>query len=151
MRFAAFSPTKRRHDSMTISDCCLIDASRIMDPRGSLAILEVGNHVPFPIQRVYYLYDVPEHAQRGGHAHKALHQLFIAVAGSFEIVLHDGSQTRRVRLDSPHHSLHVGPMIWRELEAFSEGAVCLVLASAVYDEEDYYRDFEEFQRAVHCS
>lgn len=133
---------------MTISDCRLIDASRVVDPRGSLAVLEVGEHIPFMVQRAYYLYDVPAGAQRGGHAHKALHQLFIAAAGGFDLVLHDGIDTQRVRLHSPHQALYVGPMIWRELEAFSEGTVCLVLASAPYDESDYYRNFEEFLDAV---
>lgn len=133
---------------MPLSDCRLIDATRIVDSRGSLAVLEVGNHVPFVIQRAYYLYDVPEGAERGGHAHKALHQVFIAVAGAFDLVLRDGMSTRRIRLDSPHQACYVGPMVWRELEAFSEGAVCLVLASAPYDESDYYRDFEDYLQVV---
>lgn len=136
---------------MPISDCRLIDALHIADPRGSLAVLEVGAHVPFVVQRVYYLYDVPEGAHRGGHAHKALHQLFIAVSGAFDLVLNDGVDSLRVRLDSPHRAFHVGPMVWRELETFSAGAVCLVLASAPYDEADYYRDFEDFLRAVRQS
>ena len=133
---------------MPLSDCRLIDATRIMDARGSLAVLEVGDHVPFAIERVYYLYGVPAGAQRGGHAHKALHQLFIAVAGAFDLVLRDGTATTRVRLDSPNQAYYVGPMVWRELEGFSEGAVCLVLASAPYDESDYYRDFNDYLQAV---
>jgi hypothetical protein len=121
---------------------------RIGDDRGALTVVEGGRHIPFAIERIYFLSDVPTGAQRGGHAHKALQQLFIAVAGAFDLVLHDGTATRRIRLDTPHQALHVGPMIWRELEGFTEGAVCLVLASAPYDEADYYRDFDEYLRAV---
>lgn len=136
---------------MSLSVCRFIDASTFVEPRGSLAVLEVGHHLPFAVERVFYLYDVPTGEVRGGHAHKALHQVFIAITGSFDLVLHDGTDTRRVRLDASHRAFYVGPMIWGDLEAFSQGCVCLVLASAPYDEADYHRDFEEYLQAVRQS
>jgi hypothetical protein len=100
--------------------------------------------VPFDIQRVYYLYDVPGGAERGGHAHKALHQFIIAISGSFDILLDDGKNKKRVHLSRSYNGLYICPMIWRELDNFSSGSVCLVLASNKYEESDYYRDYNEF-------
>ena len=121
-----------------------IDLPVVHDVRGSLCVAE-GGALPFEIARVYYLYDVPSGSMRAGHAHKALQQLVIAVSGSFDVRLDDGRRTETVTLNRPHRGLLIGPMLWREIENFSSGAVCLVLASAAYDEADYYRDYTEFQ------
>lgn len=122
----------------------LINLPVISDPRGNLSFIESDTHVPFGIARVYYLYDVPSGSVRAGHAHKALHQLLIAVSGSFDVRLHDGVSEERVTLNRPHVGLHIGPMQWREIDNFSSGSVCLVLASTPYDEADYIRDFDAF-------
>src|SRR5438309_4235092 len=129
---------------MVLEACRLIELPKIADPRGNLTFVEGGRHVPFDIQRIYYLYDVPGGAERGGHAHCALEQVFIALAGSFDVALDDGSQTRRFHLNRSYHGLYVPQMIWRDLDNFSSGAVCLVLASALYDEADYLRDYPSF-------
>lgn len=136
---------------MSIEKCQIIPLPKIVDERGNLSFVEGESHVPFQIQRVYYLYDVPSGAQRGGHAHKALQQLIIAISGSFDMMLDDGTQKKRVHLNRPDHGLFVCPMIWREMENFSSGAACLVLASNLYDESDYYRDYNEFLSDVNCS
>jgi hypothetical protein len=122
----------------------LIDLPKISDPRGNLTFVEEQRHVPFDIQRVYYLYDTPAGAQRGGHAHKELHQLIIALAGSFDVYLDDGFEQKRVHLNRPYQGLYVCPMIWRELDNFSSGSVCMVLASNLYSESDYYRFYDQF-------
>ena len=129
---------------MNIDLCRVIDLPRIQDARGNLTFVEGGHHVPFDIQRVYYLYDVPGGAERGGHAHKALHQLIVAMSGSFDVVLDDGTRKLRVHLNRSYQGLYVCPMIWRELDNFSSGSVCMVLASNRYDEADYYRDHAEY-------
>ncbi len=133
---------------MSLDDCRIIQLPRIQDPRGNLTFIEGGAHVPFDIRRVYYLYDVPGGSHRGGHAHKALHQLIIAMSGSFDVVLNDGRAERRVHLNRSYFGLYLCPMIWRELDNFSSGAVCMVLASAPYTEDDYIRDFLDYQRAI---
>ena len=133
---------------MTIEFCKIIDLPKICDQRGNLTFIEGGNHVPFDIQRVYYLYDVPGGAERGGHAHKGLHQLIIAMSGSFDIVIDDGNERKRIHLNRSYAGLYICPMIWRELDNFSSGSVCMVLASNRYDESDYYRDYPEFLQAV---
>ena len=127
-----------------IDECKIIDLPRVNDPRGNLTFVESNRHIPFAIQRVYYLYDVPGGAERGGHAHKALHQLIIAMAGSFDIHLDDGQSKKTVHMDRSYYGLYVCPMIWREINNFSSGAVCMVLASDYYDEQDYYREYNEF-------
>lgn len=131
-----------------IEDCRIVDLPRINDPRGNLTFVESSRHVPFDIRRVYYLYDVPGGSERGGHAHKELQQLIIAMSGSFDIHLDDGRAKRTFHLNRSYYGLYVCPMIWREIDNFSSGAVCMVLASNLYDEADYYRDYEEFVRAV---
>ncbi|MCU0718070.1 MAG: FdtA/QdtA family cupin domain-containing protein [Pirellula sp.] len=131
-----------------IDKCQIINLPKISDPRGNLTFLEGGRHAPFDIKRVYYLYDVPGGADRGGHAHKELQQIIIAMSGSFDIVLDDGWNKKRVHLARSYYGLYVCPMIWREMDNFSSGAVCLVLASNLYDEADYFRDYEEFINAV---
>lgn len=130
---------------MSISDCKLIDIPRITDPRGNLSFVEGGELIPFDIERVYYLYDVPGGESRGGHAHKDLQQLIIAASGSFDVILDDGTEKQRVSLNRSYTGLYLCSMIWREIDNFSSGAVCLVLASHHYAEDDYIRDYDEFQ------
>ena len=132
---------------MSLSECRIIDLPKISDPRGNLTFIEGERHVPFEIKRVYYLYDVPGGAERGGHAHKNLHQLIIALSGSFDVILDDGTQKKRFHLNRSYYGMYVRPMIWRELDNFSSASVCMVLASNLYDEADYYRDYDEFVRA----
>lgn len=134
---------------MSALDACrLIELPKISDPRGNLTFIEGTTHVPFDINRVYYLYDVPGGAERGGHAHKHLEQLIIAVSGSFDVILDDGCQRKRFHLDRPYLGLYLGNMVWRELGNFSSGSVSMVLASTRYDEEDYIRDYDDFVRTV---
>lgn len=127
-----------------IKNCKIIDLPKITDPRGNLTFVESERHVPFSIRRVYYLYDVPGGAERGGHGHKALHQLIIAMSGSFDIHLDDGFEKKTIHMNRSYYGLYVCPMIWREIDNFSSGAVCMVLASDHYDETDYYRDYDQF-------
>ncbi len=129
---------------MKLKLCDKINLPKISDPRGNLTFIEAGRHIPFDIRRVYYLYDVPGGAERGGHAHKDLHQLIIAMSGSFDIHLDDGFEKKTVHLNRSYSGLYVCPMIWREIDNFSSGAVCMVLASDFYDESDYYRDYDAF-------
>ena len=135
---------KLKPTKFDVDSCQLVSLPKIADPRGNLTFVEGGEHVPFDIQRVYYLYDVPGGAERGGHAHKDLHQLIIAMSGSFDVVLDDGSQKKRYHLNRSYTGLYVCPMIWRELDNFSSGSVCMVLASNRYDEADYYRNYNEY-------
>ncbi|MBJ7414018.1 MAG: WxcM-like domain-containing protein [Niveispirillum sp.] len=116
----------------------------VSDRRGNLTFIEGSRTIPFDINRVYYLYDVPGGAHRGGHAHKELHQVVIAVSGSFDIHLNDGRRQQTVTLNRSYYGLYMRNMVWRELHNFSSGACCLVLASRHYDEADYIRDFDEF-------
>ena len=127
-----------------IEKCKIIDLPEIYDDRGVLGFVEAGRHIPFDIRRVYYLHGVPEGSERGGHAHKELHQLLIAVSGGFDVVLDDGSSKKTLRLNSPSKGLYICPMIWREIKNFSPNSVCLVLASNYYSEEDYYRNYQLF-------
>lgn len=129
----------------------MIDLPKIADPRGNLTFVEGNIHVPFSIERVYYLYDVPGGADRGGHAHKELQQLLIAISGSFDVILDDGRERKKVQLNRSYNGLLINSMIWREIENFSSGAVCLVLASRRYDEADYYRDYDAFRKAAGTS
>lgn len=129
---------------MPINDCKIIELPKITDPRGNLTFVEGGNQIPFDIRRVYYLYDVPGGAERGGHAHKALSQLIIAMSGSFDVILDEGGEKKRFHLNRSYQGLYVCPMMWRELDNFSSGSVCMVLASNIYEESDYYRDYNEY-------
>jgi hypothetical protein len=133
---------------MNIDLCRIIELPKISDPRGNLTFIEGQNHIPFDIARVYYLYDVPGGAERGGHGHKELSQLIIAMSGSFDVVLDDGKKKKRVHLNRSYYGLYVCPMIWRELDNFSSGSVCMVLASNKYDEADYYRDYNQYLSAL---
>jgi dTDP-4-dehydrorhamnose 3,5-epimerase-like enzyme len=129
---------------MMIDDCVIINFPKITNPSGNLTFIEGKNHIPFPIRRVYYLYDIPGGAVRGGHAHRDLQQLLIAMSGSFDVELNDGRNTKKIHLNRSYFGLYIPSMIWRELDNFSSGAVCLVLASKKYDESDYYRNYDEF-------
>lgn len=127
-----------------IEHCKLIDLPKITDPRGNLTFVESDRHIPFSIRRVYYLYDVPGGAERGAHGHKELQQLIIAMSGSFDIHLDDGFGKKTIHMNRSYYGLYVSPMMWREIDNFSSGAVCMVLASEYYDEKDYYRDYDQF-------
>lgn len=129
---------------MSISDCKLIELTKIYDHRGNLTFIEGSRHIPFDIKRVYYLYDVPGGAARAAHGHKALHQLMIAMSGSFDVTLDDGVDKKQFHLNRSYFGLYISPMIWRDLDNFSSGAVCMVLASDYFDELDYYRNYDEF-------
>jgi hypothetical protein len=133
---------------MSLNDCKLIDLPKINDPRGNLTFVEGGRHVPFEIKRVFYLYDVPGGADRGGHALKKCHQFLIAMSGSFDVILYDGKEKQRIHLNRSYHGLHIPPMIWREMDNFSSGSVCLALASTPYDAADYYREYADFLKAL---
>jgi len=124
-------------------DVQIIDIPKITDPRGNLAVIEKDT-IPFDMQRVYYLYDVPSSSHRGGHAHKELHQLLVALSGSFDVVLDNGKEKKVITLNKPDKGLLIPTMIWRELENFSSGAVCMVVASHEFDEDDYIRDYDLF-------
>lgn len=129
---------------MSLNNCKLIDLPKIADPRGNLTFIEANSQVPFHIQRVYYLYDVPGGAARAGHAHKNLEQLIIATSGSFDVHLDDGQNKKTIHLNRSYFGLYIPRMVWREIDNFSSGAVCMVLASTLYDETDYYRNYQEF-------
>ncbi|MEH1821865.1 MAG: FdtA/QdtA family cupin domain-containing protein [Nostoc sp.] len=129
---------------MSIEQCRIIHLPKIQDTRGNLTFIEGNKHIPFDVKRVYYLYDVPGGAERGGHAHKQLQQLIIAMSGSFDVVLDDGHGKWRFPLNRSYYGLYISSMVWRELDNFSSGSVCMVLASTYYEESDYYRDYDEF-------
>ena len=131
-----------------LSECALIDLPKIQDPRGNLTFIEGGSQIPFDVARVYYLYDVPGGESRGGHAHHELQQLIVAAAGSFDVIVDDGTGTARFHLNRSYYGLYIAPMVWRELENFSSGSVALVLASGYYDEADYLREHGDFKRAL---
>lgn len=133
---------------MSIDQCRLIEIPKISDPRGNLSFIEADRHVPFDIRRVFYLYDVPGGSERGSHAHKTLHQFIVAMSGSFDVVLDDGRVQKRFHLNRPYFGLYVAPMMWSFLDNFSSGAVCMVLASAHFDEPDYIRDHVDFLAEV---
>lgn len=130
----------------TVFDCTLIEMDKHhSDNKGNLTVVENGRTIPFQVKRTYYLYDIPGGGSRGAHAHKELQQLIVAASGSFDVTLDDGNLRRTFTLNRPYQGLLVVPGIWRDLNNFSSGAVCLVLASEIYDEGDYIRDYGEFQ------
>lgn len=134
--------------SVVLDKCGIVQLPKVQDPRGNLTFVENSRHIPFDIKRVYYLYDVPGGSERGAHAHRTLHQFIVAMSGSFDVVLDDGREKKRFHLNRSHYGLYVCPMMWRLLDNFSSGAVCLVLASDVYNEYDYIREYEEFLSAA---
>lgn len=131
-----------------IDDCKMVDFQKFESSQGNLSALYGESQVPFAIKRVFYLYDVPGGAERGGHAHRALQQLIVAASGAFEVVLDDGYNRRTVALNRSYYGLYVPSMVWAQVTGFCTGAVCLVFASLVYDEPDYIRDYEEFVATV---
>lgn len=133
---------------MNIENCNIIDFPVKHDVRGNLTFIENQNHIPFDIKRVYYLYDVPGGAERAGHAHKNLHQVIIAMSGSFDIEINDGFNTKKYHLNRSYFGLYLCPMIWRVIDNFSSGSVCMVLASDFYTENDYYRNYNDFINAI---
>ena len=133
---------------MTIRECLLINFPKIADPRGNLSVIEENNQVPFLIKRVFYLYDVPSGETRGGHALKLTKQVIIALSGSFDVVLDDGNIRKSFFLNRPHYGLYVPPGIWRELENFSSNSIALTLASTIFSEEDYIRNYKLFKKMV---
>jgi len=133
---------------ITIKDCNLVELPKIADPRGNLTFVEAQRHIPFDIKRVFYLYDVPGGADRGGHALRSCHQFLIAMSGSFDVIVYDGKQNNRIHLNRSYYGLHLPPMIWREMDNFSSGSVCLALASEPYNEKDYFREYSEYLRAI---
>lgn len=132
----------------TVFDCSIIDVSKIHNEAGNITVIENGKNIPFDVNRVYYLYDVPSGEARGGHAHYELEQYVIAASGSFDVILDDGKNRKIVTLNRPNLALHIVPGLWRELDNFSSGSICLVLASHEYDEQDYIRDYNEYLKYI---
>ncbi len=133
---------------MSLKDCKIITLPKIEDHRGNLTFIEQNNHIPFEIKRVYSLYDVPGGGLRGGHAHKNLHEFIIAANGSFDVILKDGTDEVRHHMNRSYYGLYVPPGVWRELDNFSSGSVSLVLASDFFNEDDYIREYKDFQKMV---
>ena len=128
----------------TVFDCSVIDMSKVQAKTGNITVLENGDNIPFDVKRIYYLYDVPSGEERGGHAHYELEQYIIAASGSFDVILDDGVNRRSISLNRPNLALHIAPGLWRSLDNFSSGSICMVLASHVYDESDYIREYQKF-------
>ena len=128
----------------TVHDCSVIHVSKIYNEAGNITVVENGENIPFDVKRIYYLYDIPGGEVRGGHAHYELEQFIIAPSGSFDVILNDGINKKRVTLNRPNLVLHIVPGLWRELDNFSSGSICMVLASHTYDESDYIRDYNLF-------
>ncbi len=133
---------------MPLVDCRLISLPKIEDARGNLTFVEANKHIPFEIKRVYYLYDVPGGSHRGAHAHRKLHQFMVAMSGSFDVTLSDGRNEETFHLNRSYFGLYICPLMWRYLDNFSSGAVCMVLASEPFEEADYIRDYQAFLEAV---
>jgi dTDP-4-dehydrorhamnose 3,5-epimerase-like enzyme len=129
--------------------CRLIDLPKHSDPRGNLSVVEEGVQVPFDIKRVYYLYDVPGGSSRAGHGHVELQQLMIAMSGSFDVIVDDGYERRKFHLNRSYYGLYIPKGMWREVENFSSGAVCMVVASTKYDKSDYFHDYQDYLAFVH--
>lgn len=130
--------------SNTVFDCSVIDVSKIHNTAGNITVVENKKNIPFDVKRVYYLYDIPGGESRGGHAHYELEQYIVAASGSFDVIIDDGENSKRVTLNRPNFALHIVPGLWRKLDNFSSGSICMVLASHKYDEDDYIRDYNEF-------
>ncbi len=133
---------------MSVKDCQIIELPKIADPRGNLTFIEENKHIPYEIKRVFFLYDVPGGESRAGHALKTCNQLLIAASGSFNVTLDDGTEKKVFHLNRSYYGLHIPPLIWREIDNFSSGSVCMVLASEFYSETDYYREYDKFIKAV---
>lgn len=135
---------------MTVYDCSIIDLPKIENPAGNITPLQSNLNIPFEIKRVFYSYDIPGGESRGAHAHKECHQLLVAASGSFEVVLDDGTNKRTVLLNRPFYGLHVPPYIWASEQGFSSGSICLVLASHVFDENDYIRNYSDYLKYINA-
>jgi oxalate decarboxylase/phosphoglucose isomerase-like protein (cupin superfamily) len=135
---------KMDHKKSTINHCEIVDLGKIANQSGNITVIENGSDAPFDIKRIYYLYDVPSGESRGGHAHYELEQYIIAASGSFDVILDDGKNKKTVSLNRPNKALHIVPGLWRELDNFSSGSICMVLASINYNESDYIRDYQDF-------
>jgi hypothetical protein len=133
---------------MALKDCKLIDLPKIEDRRDNLTFIENSRHIPFDIKRVYYLYDVPGGALRTGHANKTLHQFLFAMSGSFDVTVDNGHNQTKFHLNRSYYGLYIPPMVWREIDNFSSGSVCLAMASDFFDEADYYRKYPEFKKVI---
>lgn len=133
----------------SVYDCVILPLNKIHNRAGNITIVEGNKNVPFDVKRIYYLYDIPGGEDRGGHAHKELRQLIVAASGSFNVLLDDGLNKKVVTLNRPDYGLLVVPGIWRELMEFSSGAICMVLASEIYKENDYLRDYNSFKMYLH--
>lgn len=129
----------------SINDCCIIELNKIHNRSGNITVIEGNSDIQFDIRRIYYLYDIPGGAERGGHAHKELYQLIVSTSGCFDVLLDDGKNRKVVQLNRPYYGLFIVPGIWRELLNFSSGAICLVMASHKYNADDYIRDFNDFK------
>ena len=128
----------------SVSDCKVVDLSKVHNDAGNITVLENNKNIPFEIKRIYYLYDVPMGADRGGHGHYELQQYIVAASGSFTFILYDGDNKKEFFLNDPSKALHIHPGIWREIKDFSSGSICLVLASHEYNELDYIREYVEY-------
>lgn len=128
----------------TVFDCSIIDVSKVHDMAGNITVIENRINIPFDVKRIYYLYDIPGGEARGGHAHYELEQYIVAASGSFDVILNDGKNRKIVTLNRPNLALHIVPGLWRELDNFSSGSISLVLASHLYDENDYIKDYQEY-------
>lgn len=130
----------------TVFDCNLIELSKIQNSTGNITVLENRSNIPFIVKRIYYLYDVPGGESRGGHAHYNLEQYIIAASGSFDVIIDDGFNKKRFFLNRPNLALHIVPGLWRKLDNFSSGSICMVLASEIYNESDYLRNYNNFKK-----
>lgn len=128
----------------TVYDCSIIEMPRLKNRAGNISIVENQDNLPFDVKRIFYIYDIPGGEDRGAHAHKVCHQFLIAVSGSFEIEMDDGVNKRTVQLNRPYYGLHIPPGIWAAEKGFSSGAICLVLTSGLYEEDDYIRTYNDF-------
>jgi len=128
----------------SIYDCSIIELPRLKNRAGNITVVNNNDNIPFEVKRIFYIYDIPGGEDRGAHAHKDCHQFLVAVSGSFEVEMDDGTNKRTVTLNRPYYGLHIPPGIWAAEKGFSSGAVCLVLTSHKYDEKDYVRDYKQF-------
>jgi dTDP-4-dehydrorhamnose 3,5-epimerase-like enzyme len=133
---------------MSLENCKIIELPKYADPRGNLTVIEGNVNIPFDIKRIYYLYDVPGGTARAGHGHKELEQLIIAMSGSFDVIVDDGGKKKTFHLNRSYQGVYIPKMMWREVENFSSGAVCMVVASRLYDQADYYHDYKDFASQV---
>jgi dTDP-4-dehydrorhamnose 3,5-epimerase-like enzyme len=143
-KLAELIPGSFTYNIMNIKGCKVVELPKIADPRGNLTFVEGGRHIPFEIKRIFYLYDVPGGETRAGHALRKCHQFIIALSGSFDLILDDGTRKERYHLNRSYYGLYVPPLIWREIENFSTNSVCLVMASEFYNEDDYFREYPDF-------